>query len=79
MKQYLDEYLKGKEASGFSPQPHYFEDGDYISVFFNAERCYAVSLNKFLTVYYSFDTDDLVGCKINGVRQLIQQTSKENK
>ncbi len=75
MKQYLDEYLKNKEAGGFTPRPHYFEDGDYISVFFNDERCYAVSLNEFLTVYHSIRTDDLVGCKINGARQLVQQDS----
>ncbi len=74
MNQYLDEYLKGKEAKGFSPNPHYFEDGDYISLFFTGERCYAVSVTDRLTVFYSDATNNIVGCKIEKARDLIKET-----
>ena len=72
-KQYLDEWLKDKKVEGFSSTPHYFEDGDYISLFFNDERCYAVQVNDFLTVFRSDINDSFVGCKIHNVSNLIKK------
>ncbi len=73
MTQTLDEYLETRKVrrNGFKPVPHYFPDGDYICCFVSDERCYAKQAGERLTVYYSDSTNEVVGCKIKGIRSLI--------
>ena len=60
----LDQYLKKHLSKGFRSIPHCFKDGNYISIFFSDERCYAKQIHKFLTGYYSDVTNELIGYKI---------------
>ena len=67
---YLDEWLKDKKAQGFLSKPHYFEDGDYISLFLTNDRCYAVSINSLVTIFYSITNNDIVGYKIERISSM---------
>ncbi len=69
----LDEYLKRRKpkSNGFKAVPHYFPDGDFISCFTSDEWRYAKQIGERLTVYYSDETDEVVGCKIKGVRAIM--------
>ena len=75
----LTEYFENHEYIGpFKPIPHYFPDGDYISVYFEDSRCHSKKINEWLTIYYHIDyygTEKIVGCKIKGVSLLMK---KEN-
>ena len=73
----LSEYFEAKTPGKFRSAPHYFADGDFVSFYFSDERCYAKRVDDLLTVYYSDETDELVGCKIKGVALLLQ-TLKED-
>jgi hypothetical protein len=68
----LVEYIEKNPADGFSPVPHYFPDGDFVSFYFLEDECYAERVDELLTAYYSIDSGALVGCKIKGVRRLLQ-------
>ncbi len=72
MTEYLHEWLKDKKAQGFLSKPHYFEDGDYISLFLTNERCYAIQKDFNLIIYYSVVTNDIVGFKIKGICNLFK-------
>lgn len=68
----LTEYLKTHPAQGFTARPQYFADGDFVSFFLADERCYARRVDSLLTLYHSMETHEIVGCKIKGVRRLLQ-------
>lgn len=68
----LVEYIVKHPAEGFSAVPHYFPDGDFVSFYFREDECYAERVDELLTAYYSIDTGELTGCKIKGVRRLLQ-------
>jgi hypothetical protein len=73
MAENLTEYLRGRKAKRFVPRPMYFPDGDFVSYFLKDERAYARRVDDLLTVYVSMKTDELVGCKIKGVRRLLKK------
>ena len=77
MIEYLHEWLKNKKVQGFLSKPHYFEDGDYISLFLTDERCYAIQKDFGLTIYYSNDTNDIVGFKITGICDLLKREKRQ--
>lgn len=56
----------------FNVRPSYSSDGDCLSVFFSPSLCYAKRMDGLLTVYLEEGTDELVGCKVKGVSQLIE-------
>jgi hypothetical protein len=64
-------YLSGREATGFEPKPFYSQDGDFLTFFFIDADHYADRVDDRLTVYLSMDTGELVGCKIKGVRRIL--------
>ena len=66
----LNEYIEANPPKGFSPVPHYFRDGDYVSRFLTNERCVATRIDETLTLYHSDATGDLVGYKIKGIKWL---------
>lgn len=72
MVQNLSQYLAEHTCQGFKPVPHYFPDGDFVSYFFRPDRCYAERVDDMLTVYLAFDSNELVGCKIKGVQQVLK-------
>lgn len=49
-------------------KPIYSKAGDSVSYFNEDERCFAVQIDPYLTIYYSLqDNTKIVGVKINGV------------
>ena len=72
MAQDLMEYLKAHPPEGFKPVPHYFPQGDFVTYYFRKDPCFAQRVDDLLTVYLAFDTKELVGCKIKGVKHILQ-------
>jgi hypothetical protein len=72
MAEDLMTYLQGKEASGFTTQPYYSPDGDFLTVFFLDEPYFARRVDDVLTVYLSMSDEKLVGCKIKGVARILE-------
>jgi hypothetical protein len=72
MAQNLKEYLETNEAKGFRPVPHYFAQGDFVTYYLRNDRCYAQRLDDMVTIFLAFDSDVLVGCKIKGVKHILQ-------
>jgi hypothetical protein len=66
------EYLKTHSPQGFRAVPHYFPQGDFVTYYFRNDPCYAQRVDDLLTVFLAFDTNELVGCKIKGVRHILQ-------
>lgn len=71
MAQDLNQYLETHKCQGFKPVPHYFPTGDFVSYFFSNERCHEQRVDDLLTVYLANDTKKLVGCKIEGVKHIL--------
>jgi hypothetical protein len=72
MAQNLTEYLATNKPEGFRPVPHYFPQGDFVTYYFRNDPCYAQRLDDVITVFLAFGSDELVGCKIKGVKQILQ-------
>jgi len=72
MEQTLREHFQTHSCQGFKPVPHYSPLGDFVTWFFRDDRAYEERVDELLTVYLSMKTGDLVGCKIEGVRKLLQ-------
>lgn len=72
MAEDLKSYLTANSARGFRPIPHYFPTGDYLTYYFRNDPCFADRVDDLLTLYLTFDTRELVGCKIEGVKQILR-------
>jgi hypothetical protein len=72
MAEDLMEYLKNHPALGFRSIPHYSAQGDYVTYYFRNDPCYAQRVDDLLTVFLTFDTNELVGCKIKGIKHILQ-------
>ena len=49
---------------------------DEIQVYFKDENCYTKPLNDQLELHLSFDTEEVVGVNVLGVKKLIQDKGK---
>jgi hypothetical protein len=78
MAENLTQYLDEHPCQGFNPVPHYFAEGDFVTYYFRGERSYAQRVDDLLTVYRTFDTHELVGCKLKGVRQILKTAGAFN-
>ncbi len=67
----LIEYLKGRECQGFEPRPIYSRDGDFLTYFFKDVDFHGRRVDDLLTLYFSEEGEELVGCKIKGVRRIL--------
>jgi hypothetical protein len=72
MAKNLDEYLDSHPPKGFRAIPHYFAQGDFVTYYFRNDPCYAERVDDLLTVFLTFDTKELVGCKLKGVKHILQ-------
>jgi hypothetical protein len=70
----LKRILRGNRSAvqSFKVKPWYSAEGDHLTVFFSPEMCYAERQDGLLTVFISERTGDLVGCKIKGISQLVE-------
>jgi hypothetical protein len=72
MAQDLDEYLKTHRPKGFRAAPHYSAQGDFVTYYFRNDPCFAQRVDDILTVFLAFDSKELIGCKIKGVKHILQ-------
>jgi hypothetical protein len=68
----LTKGMKSEVRKEFSPAPRYYRQGDYLNYFVSSKRCYARRVNSLLTIYTEIDTGELVGCKVKGIRLLME-------
>jgi hypothetical protein len=67
----LIEYLNGKKVEDFVQKPIYSQNGDFLTIFFEDKDAYAHRVDELLTVYLSETDNELVGCKIKGIKQIL--------
>lgn len=72
MAKNLKEYLENHHPQGFRPVPHYIPEGDFVTYYFRNDPSFAQRVDDLLTVYLAFDSKELVGCKIKGVKHILQ-------
>lgn len=58
----LTDWLKANPHKGFAPKPVLHEG--FLTYFSEDSRCYAVTVDKYFTLYKSIDNDKIVGCKV---------------
>lgn len=71
-KQFLEEMIKLVPSGQFTPYAYYNEDMDAIEVYFKDASCYTKTLNNMVELHLSFDTEEVVGVNILGIKKLIQ-------
>jgi hypothetical protein len=72
MAQNLKEYIRENKCEGFTPKPRYCAEGDFVSYFLKDDPCFAQRVDELVTVYHANETNELVGCKIKGVRRILR-------
>jgi len=74
LKQYV---LSQKPEENPEIRPYYSKIGDFLSFCWAPEnRFYTRRVDEFLTCYFSERTGKVVGCKIKGIRYLMEQTKE---
>lgn len=69
----LASYIKSRRVSGeFTPCSYYGPDEDALMFYFRNDPDYAKRINKWLTLYLSMESDELVGCQIKGVARVLE-------
>ncbi len=65
--------LEEQQAPDFiAPQVHYGPNEDSLLFYFRNEESYARRLNSFVTVFLTFEGDELVGCQVKGLRRKLE-------
>ena len=73
MAETVTSYLKEKPCAGRKQKPVYFEDGDFVTFYFADDEAYEDRADALVTLYRSFETGNLVGCKIKGVKRILSK------
>src|SRR5262245_54514170 len=71
MAETLATYLKGKRCRGLRTRPVYFPDGDFVTLFVKDELAHEDRIDELVTIYRSVTSNEIVGCKIKGIRYLL--------
>lgn len=71
----LAKYMSERKCGEFQPIPLYVASGDYLSLYLVEDRCVAQRVDDLLTVYLSMESKDLVGCKIKGIKKILEQAN----
>jgi len=67
------EKLEATEPSPFtSPQIRYGAEEDSLLFYIRNDESYAHRLNSLVTLFLSFDGDELVGCQVKGLRRRLE-------
>lgn len=72
----LAEYLASAKCEGFTPKPMYSVNGDFLTFFFRDDDAYEKRVDDLLTIYLAESSDELVGCKIKGVSEILKTLGK---
>jgi len=80
MAEKLIDFLKELEASEppplAPPEMRYGANEDALTVYFRSGESYAYPLNKVATLFLSFEGDELVGCRVKGLRRVLEPDGK---
>lgn len=75
----LDEFIKSTLPDGkwpnFKPYFYYHTELDTLECFWENAQDYGDWLNPWLTLMRAVDDNRIVGCKIGGIRQLMDKTN----
>lgn len=70
----VNEFVQGNAPNKFDKEAVVFsETGDFLTVYFSDDDAYTRRIDDLVTVYYSEATNELVGCKVKGVRRLVDE------
>ena len=68
-----DEYIRmQKWKAWIGPMPAHNPSGNYIEVFFENQKCFAKTINKYVTLYYSLEDLKIIGCKLNCIDECLK-------
>src|SRR5438093_8781193 len=70
--------LLAKPGEQFRPTATYDPDGDCIEFLAKPDPFYAERVDDLVTVYYSQDTDEVIGSLIKGVSRFYAEFTKKN-
>jgi hypothetical protein len=59
-------------ANQFVPYCHLSAESDTLTVYFEGDADYSERLNDHVTLYRSLETKELVGCRIKGIRGILE-------
>lgn len=69
----LIEFVKQHKPTGdFKPYAYYGAEEDALTFYFRGDPDYAKRLNSRVTVFLSIDSNELVGCQIKSVRNVLE-------
>jgi len=60
-------------TGGFEIAPHYSPEEDSITIFWKDEQSSGTEINERLTLYRSTASNKTIGCKISGIRKLLEE------
>ena len=67
----LDEYIEARGGFGeFKPEPIYSSEGDFLLLCWKNAHSFTRFLNKYVTLYLSFENQEVVGVKISGIKEI---------
>lgn len=73
MEQDLRQKLAADWTEGeFIPYCFLSEEADALTVYFKGDRDYSKRLTDHVTLLLSVETDDIVGCRIKGIAEILQ-------
>jgi hypothetical protein len=72
-KQNLKEFLKANPpAKQFVPYMHLNQESDALTVYLEGDADYSERISDHVTLYRSLETNEVVGCRIKGIADLIE-------
>ncbi|MCL2648951.1 MAG: hypothetical protein FWD61_18455 [Phycisphaerales bacterium] len=77
--QQFEEYVMklAESAPPFEPFAYYNTDGDCIEFFAKSDMYYGERIDDLITVYYSQETNEIVGSLIKGIKRLCRKLSEK--
>lgn len=69
----MTEHVFGKRRKQFLRTPHYYPEGDYLTLYFHEDRCFAKPIDDRLTVFLSMADRKIVGFKIDRVGETLDR------
>jgi len=80
MAEDLIEFMRQLEVSEpppfAPPEVRYGSAEDALTVYFRSGESYACRLNKLVTLFLSFKGDEIVGCRVKGLRRALEADGK---
>ena len=68
----LEAFIRETKPGKFEPKPFYSKEGDALTFYFEDEPSYRDRVDDFLTIYRSLKNNEMVGCQIKGVRNILK-------